>query len=139
MKKLLALAVVGLSIATTPALAANSTPQTEKMKACNKEAKGMKGEERKAFMKKCLSKDYVIKPGAAKPATPAAASGAAAAPVGKKGAVATPSSGVAANAANNAAATGKQQNKMKSCNEEVKTKQLKGEERRKFMATCLKG
>lgn len=30
--------------------------QQEKMKACNAEAKGKKGDERKAFMKECLSK-----------------------------------------------------------------------------------
>lgn len=41
------LAVVGGS--------AYATPQHEKMKTCNQQASGMKGPERKAFMKKCLS------------------------------------------------------------------------------------
>ena len=31
------------------------TPQQEKMKTCNDNAKDMKGDERKAFMKTCLS------------------------------------------------------------------------------------
>lgn len=33
-----------------------ATEQQNKMGACNKEAAGMKGDERKAFMKECLSK-----------------------------------------------------------------------------------
>jgi hypothetical protein len=32
-----------------------------------------------------------------------------------------------------------QQTRMKRCNEEAKRKELKGEERRGFMSTCLKG
>jgi hypothetical protein len=32
-----------------------------------------------------------------------------------------------------------QQNKMKSCNAEAAKKELKGDERRPFMSTCLKG
>jgi hypothetical protein len=32
-----------------------ATPQQDKMKACNAEAAGKKGDERKAFMKECLS------------------------------------------------------------------------------------
>ena len=113
MKKMIALACLGFAFTiSAPAFAAG-----EKMKGCNKEATGMKGGERKAFMKKCLSKDYVLKseaaagaPAAATPATPAAQ---AAAPT--------------------------QQNKMKSCNADAKTKGLKGDERKKFMSTCLKG
>lgn len=31
------------------------TPQQQRMKGCNAEAKGMKGQERKDFMKQCLS------------------------------------------------------------------------------------
>jgi len=75
-KKLIALVCMGVAFAVSaPAVAAG-----EKMKGCSKEAKGMKGDERKAFMKKCLSKDYVLKPGEATdapatPATPAVSSG----------------------------------------------------------------
>jgi len=38
-------------------LGAQATPQQDKMKSCNAEAKtsGKKGDERKAFMKECLS------------------------------------------------------------------------------------
>ena len=32
------------------------TAQQDKMKTCNADAKGKKGDERKAFMKECLSK-----------------------------------------------------------------------------------
>ena len=126
MKKLITLACLGLAFAVSaPAFAG---AQQEKMKGCNKEAKGMKGDERKTFMKKCLSKDYVLK--AAAPA---------AAPTAAKTATTAASSSVAAAVADKAAASGKQQNKMKTCNEQVKTKALKGEERRTFMSTCLKG
>jgi hypothetical protein len=37
------------------ASAAEKTPQQSKMAICNKEAEGKKGDERKAFMKDCLS------------------------------------------------------------------------------------
>ncbi len=42
------------AIATNPAFAA--TEQQNKMVTCNKDAAGKKGDERKAFMKECLSK-----------------------------------------------------------------------------------
>ena len=38
-----------------PAGAAKGTPQQERMKRCNTEAKGKTGEERKKFMSQCLS------------------------------------------------------------------------------------
>jgi hypothetical protein len=57
MKKMIVLVCLGFAfIVSIPAFAAG-----EKMKGCSKEATGMKGDERKAFMKKCLSKDYVLK------------------------------------------------------------------------------
>ena len=82
------------------------------MKGCNVEAKAdaLKGADRKAFMSKCLKKDYVLKSGTAAPA-----------------------------AAPAAAAPATQQNKMKTCNADAKTKALKGEERKTFMKACLKG
>jgi len=46
--------VSGWAQAADPA-AAEKTPQQNKMAACNKEADGKKGDERKAFMKECLS------------------------------------------------------------------------------------
>ena len=55
MKKLIALVCLGLMF-TAPAFAG---AQQEKMKSCNKDAKekALKGDERKAFMKSCLSKE----------------------------------------------------------------------------------
>ena len=76
--------------------------QQNKMKTCNADAdaKGLsgegKGDERKAFMKECLS---------AKPAK--------------------------------AAAGTTQQNKMATCNKDAKAKNLAGDERKKFMKSCL--
>lgn len=64
MKKLLALTTLGFSCALGSAWAADApaagtakapTAQQSKMKTCNAEATGMKGDERKAFMKTCLS------------------------------------------------------------------------------------
>ena len=74
MKKLIAFTCLGLLFAASaPAFAG---AQQEKMKSCNKEAKekALKGDERKAFMKECLSKK-VEAPAEKK---------AEAAPVGKK-------------------------------------------------------
>jgi psiF repeat len=56
----LAIAVFGAQ-AQTPAPEKATTPQQQKMKTCNADAKGKSGDERKAFMKDCLS----AKPGAA--------------------------------------------------------------------------
>lgn len=44
---------IALGIAIAPAFAAN--PQQELMKTCNTTATGKKGDERKAYMKSCLS------------------------------------------------------------------------------------
>lgn len=107
MKKLIALVCLGLMFAA-PAFAG---AQQEKMKTCNKDAKekALKGDERKAFMKDCLSK---------KADAPAAAKKTEAAPT-----VSRPS----------------QRQKMSNCNESAKAKALKGDERKKFMSACLKG
>lgn len=61
MKTLIALTLAGLFAcgtafaADTKAADAKMTPQQEKMKTCNAEAAGKTGDERKAFMKDCLS------------------------------------------------------------------------------------
>lgn len=58
---------MGLSLSLGAAHAADTkaaTPQQSKMKTCNADAKDKKGDERKAFMKECLS----AKPAAAEPA-----------------------------------------------------------------------
>ena len=113
MKKLITLAILGFAFAVSASAFAGA--KQEKMKGCNAEAKAdnLKGAERKAFMSKCLKKDYVLKSAGAR--------------ADAKAAAAAPSS-----------AKMKQQDKMKSCNAEAKTKALKGDERKKFMSTCLK-
>ncbi len=57
MKKLLTLAALGLSLSFGAAHAQDKAPtaQQTKMATCNKDAAGKKGDERKAFMKTCLS------------------------------------------------------------------------------------
>jgi len=64
MKKVLTLLALGLALGFGAAHA--GTAQQSKMKTCNNEAKGKLGDERKAFMKECLSAK-VEEP--AKPAT----------------------------------------------------------------------
>ena len=61
MKKLLSLIAVGFAFSMTLSPLAHAaegdakTAQQSKMAACNKDADGKKGDERKAFMKECLS------------------------------------------------------------------------------------
>ena len=118
MKKLLV--ALCLTLAAGSAFAKDekaATQQQGKMADCNKEAKekALKGADRKAFMKSCLSN----KPAAAAPATPATPATPAAAAEPKK--ELTP-----------------QQQRMQNCNKDAKEKALKGPERKKFMSECLK-
>ena len=57
MKKLLSLLAIGIGLTFGLAQAEEKakTPQQNKMAMCNKDATGKKGDERKAFMKTCLS------------------------------------------------------------------------------------
>ena len=56
MKKLFSLLALGLSLSFGAAHAADApSTQQSKMGTCNKDAAGKKGDERKAFMKECLS------------------------------------------------------------------------------------
>jgi hypothetical protein len=58
MKKLMTVLALSMAIASLTAQAADEkkpTAQQEKMTQCNKEAGDKKGDERKAFMSKCLS------------------------------------------------------------------------------------
>jgi hypothetical protein len=74
MKKLITVSLMGLMLSVTgPVLAS----QQSKMKSCNQEARemGVKGDERKAFMKKCLSKEYQIKSGKSGESSAAAGAG----------------------------------------------------------------
>ena len=120
MKKLLTLLTVGLSLSLGSAFAADApakSSQQNKMASCNKDAgdKKLKGDERKAFMKDCLS---------AKPAASASAPAAAPAPAPAPAAAAS-------------AKKGSQQDKMKNCNKDAGDKKLKGDERKAFMKDCL--
>ena len=115
MKNFLTLLAIGLSLGLGVARAADApaagvaakTPQKNKMGMCNKDAVGKKGDERKAFMKQCLSNKSAAVP--ATPATPAVASDAKAS----------------------------QQGKMTSCNKDAGEKMLKGDARKAFMKDCL--
>ena len=126
MKTFLTLLATALTLSLGVAHAADTapvkTPQQNKMASCNKDAgaKKLKGDERKAFMKDCLS----AKPVAATSApTAASAAPAAAAP--------------AASAAPAAAKKTTQQDKMKNCNKDAGDKKIKGDERKAFMKDCL--
>ena len=58
MNRLLACLLLALPLAAAPVLAQDKkepTKQQSKMAECNKSAEGKKGDERKAFMKSCLS------------------------------------------------------------------------------------
>lgn len=57
MKKLFSLVIVGIALSFGVAHAEEKakTPQQNKMAMCNKEATGKTGDERKGFMKICLS------------------------------------------------------------------------------------
>ena len=129
MKKVLVIAFMFIFVASVAFAAPATAPgkkaaspaqlaQQEKMKTCNKEAKdkALKGDERKAFMKKCLSGKT-----SGAPATTTVAP--ATTPAAPATAPATPQT---------------QQDKMKSCNKDAKDKALKGDERKKFMSDCLK-
>ena len=50
-------ATAAVPAASASAPAADKTAQQSKMAICNKQAEGKKGDERKAFMKDCLSAD----------------------------------------------------------------------------------
>src|SRR5574338_661124 len=109
--KRLAIATATLLFAAISAPAALAETQQERMTQCNADAKAknLSGDARKTFMSNCLSG----KNDAATPAAPATQSTAA-----------TPTT---------------QQEKMTACNKEASAKGLKGDERKAFMSSCLKG
>ena len=111
MNKLMTALMMAAVLAATPFAASAKTEQQNKMGVCNKEAAGksLKGDERKTFMKGCLSGDTA----------PAAA---ATAPAKAK--------------AEPAAAAAKPKNAMGACS--TASKGMKGAEHKKFMSECLK-
>ena len=155
-----ALLAAALLFAVGTASAKTMTPQQHKMGTCSKQAhtKSLKGDEYKAYMSTCLKGGS-----AAAPAAPVATSKATtqqqrmktcnadAKTKALKGAARKSfmssclkgeSTAAAPTATAKATSTSKrtsQQEKMKSCNAEAKTKTLKGAARKSFMSTCLKG
>ena len=112
MKHLLSLLAVSVAaLASADAFAADATAQQGKMATCNKDAAAAdkKGEERKAFMKECLS----AKPAGAALAVPAAA-------------------------AVDPAASKSQGSKLGVCSKEAAEKGLKGAERNAYLSECGK-
>ncbi len=107
----LALCAAVSAILASPALAAEGEPETRQshFTACAHESKGLKGEEHQHFMSECLK------------GHPTEAGG------GHEG-TAPPTS-----------ADASPHNRMKACNDEAGRQSLRGEERRAFMSTCLKG
>lgn len=80
MKKFLTLLSLGLSLSLGAAHAADGdakTPQQNKMGMCNKEAGDKKGDERKKFMKECLSAKPAASPACEKSAAEKKLAGAA--------------------------------------------------------------
>lgn len=93
------------------------TDQQQKMRDCSAEAKGkgLKKDERKAYMKECLGR-------------------------GKGSGAASPKAAKADDApAASSEEKANKKGKMKACNAEAKTKGLSGDERKSFMSECLKG
>ena len=114
MKHLISLLAVSVAaLATSSVYAKDATQQQGKMATCNKEAADKKGDERKAFMKVCLS----AKPASA--ATSAATSAVAAAPAAP-------------------AASKSQGSKLGACSKEAAAKGLKGAERNAYLSECGK-
>lgn len=126
------IAVLGLALMVTPALAA--TPQQERTKACNAaaEKKGLKGDKRKAYVKGCVSAKAKTKPKAAvkpekkaaRPATPAVPAPATTVP-------AQPSAASTANSA-----TAKKQLK---CEELARQSNVSPSTKKDFMDKCMAG
>lgn len=109
--------------------------QQARMKTCNADAKqqNLAGDARKAFMKTCLS-------GAEKMASPAVSDTKAAAATKTEsaksampGTPATPPAGMNKEGKPMTA----QQQRMKDCNAEAKSKEMKGDPRKAFMKNCL--
>ena len=106
---LTSLLAAGVASATTPSKPMTTSQQ--RMAECSHQSKGMKGTAHKKFMSECMK-------------------GHAAAPMaGAKHEMAKPMMG----------SKTMQQEKMKACSAEAKTKKLSGAARKTFMSSCLKG
>ena len=111
MNKIFTLIFIGfVFIVSSPAFAGS---QQDKMRGCNKEAKknSLKGDERKAFMSKCLKKDYKLD---------------------------SDEDDDEADKDSNSSGKTKKQKRMKSCEAKAESKSLEGKKLKKFMKKCLK-
>jgi psiF repeat len=138
------------------------TPQQQKLSDCAKDAhaKSLKGDEYKSYMSTCTKGGATAAPAAAKATTPAKTVDANGRPIGRNGKTKTPATATAAETSadatasktepaavpnpwvatpGNTKAVNAQQQKMKTCASDAKTKGLKGNDRRTYMSTCLKG
>lgn len=138
MHKLFAVALGAVfALAVLPVSAADNAQQ-DKMKDCNAKAGAMKGDDRKEFMKACLSGDEATqKKLTAQQEKMKTCNQKAVGLSGdpRKAFMKTCLSGDAAATA--PAAPMSQQDKMKACN--AKAGDMKGDERKKFMSSCLAG
>ena len=104
---------VAAALFAMPAFAVDGEPkqgsQQSKFAACAHESKGLRGDEHQKFMSDCL-KGREPEGSARKEKSHRAAD-----------------------------ETGSQQNRMRTCNEDARTRNLHGDERRAFMSSCLKG
>jgi hypothetical protein len=122
MKKLFAATlVIAAQFALAPLAAAAdakkpATPQQQRMRDCNADATGMKGQARKDFMKDCLSGKQAENKAAREARREE-----------RKEA-----------REERQTARQSQQEKMKACNADAKAKGLAGPERKAFMSDCLK-
>lgn len=117
------------------ASSAEPTAQQERMKTCNADAskKNLSGDERKAYMKDCLSgKDMGARSQQDKMKTCNADASA-------KGLKGDERKAFMKDCLSAKPAMSSQQEKMKTCNAEASTKGLKGDERKAFMSKCLSG
>lgn len=121
-----AVVVVVAQLAWSPAVLSQEaaqkpvTPQQQRMRDCNREATGMKGEERKAFMKECLS--------GKRDATQAERAVQREARQQERQEV----------RAERSEAQQAQQERMRRCNAAAGEKDLRGDARKAFMSDCLK-
>lgn len=119
MKKLLAAALlIAGQIACAPFAAAAeeakpAAPQQQRMRDCNAEARDMKGQPRKDFMKDCLSGKQAANKAAREERR-------------------------AERQEERQTARTAQQDRMKTCNADASAKALKGDARKAFMSDCLK-
>jgi len=113
--------------ATAPA-AKTPTPQQQKTSDCAKDAhaKGLKGNDYKAFMSTCMKAD-------------SAATGTSASTANSSKSDAKWVAAPAPNSASTSTTGNSQQEKMRKCSADASAKNLKGDERKAFMSTCLKG